>query len=267
MVLLALLFVLGVASIVSFAGWVWLVVQGFRKSVGWGLLMFFLAPFAAVVAAIRDWPEWKRPFLLYYGSFVAQVVMIVVCTVVGAFGHTRATEADQAGASAADSVVDRAASRAADHARESQDASPAPTPAPDAAPAEGEAVEATHRARLPMEEIPDHAEPAAANAGEHGIDPTGRPASASMTAHITDPAPAAADPVTTVPDGYEEVAVSTASTRVGSRVRIVGRDGRIHRGTLTEVENGRLHVNFDVSGGSVAMDFATSEIQSLQVPH
>ncbi len=253
MMLLALFFaiVFGVAILVGFAGWIWLVVRGFGKSIGWGLAMLFFSPIAAIVAAVRDWPEWKRPFLLYYGSVGAQILVIVVSLVAvplaSPFGRLRGDPSAQM----EPSVHKVAASD--DIAQE---------PGEDAA-----------TARAPMEDLPDPDGDAGTpikpepHYPRGGTDPTGRPTSASITEHVADPVlPGRIDEDNiSVPDGYEEVAVSAAATRVGSRIRIVARDGRIHKGTLADVADGMLHVNFDVTGGSVAMDFAAGEIRSLQV--
>jgi hypothetical protein len=247
--LLALCFMIvyGVLALVSVAGWIWLVVRAFGKSAGWGLAMLFFSPIAAIVAAVRDWTEWKRPFLLYYGSFGAQILVVIVSMIAlplaSPFGRLAGNAAEptlDATAAPNETVGDRVA---------------APEPSAPRNPAQAELAAPLTRAE------------AAPAVQRERTDPTGRPPSASMTGRVADLTPGMRndDESNAVPDGFDEVAVATASTRIGSIVRLVARDGRIHKGTLTDVENGRLHMRFEMSGGSIAMDFAPAEIRSLQI--
>ncbi len=54
---------LALAAALGMAAWVWLVVLGFRKHVGWGLAVL-LIPSACLVLILRDWTRGKRPFFL-----------------------------------------------------------------------------------------------------------------------------------------------------------------------------------------------------------
>jgi hypothetical protein len=259
---LAFLFV--VAGLASFAGWVWLVVRGFKTSVGWGLLMFFFAPIVAIVVAVREWSEWKRPFLLYYGGAGVQVVLIVVVLVALPFALPWGAMKQQAqlmeqSELAASMPRGFAQQEAASGATDTQETEPA------AETAQLEPPTDAPRPRLPMEEIPS---PDDVKADEtETTDPTGQPASASMSEHVPGSqsvAPLVA-PSLDVPPGFEEVAFAAAKGKVGSKVRVVTADGRVHPGTLIGAEGSSIRVTFEVGGGSVAMDYAAAEVRSLQV--
>jgi hypothetical protein len=64
-------------SLVTFAAFIWLVVVAFKRSVLWGLLVLFLSPIAAVIFAIKNWQESKKPFLVYAASTTLSVVLFV----------------------------------------------------------------------------------------------------------------------------------------------------------------------------------------------
>lgn len=270
--LVTVLFV--VAALGSFAGWIWLVVHGFRTSVGWGFAMFFVAPVAAIVAAVRDWTEWKKPFLLYFGGAGVQVVLLVIALVALPFALPFG------GAAETDSLEGQPFVRSLDappDAPAAEGAAPAPEGeavgfetaaegAPVAAVAEpAELPTDAPRPRTPMEVIPDPDD--AERIAAAPSDPTGQPASASMTDHVAGNQSAAPmlPPSTEVPIGFEETTFAAASTKIGSKVRVITTDGKVHPGTLSGFDNGALRVTFDVGGGSVTMDFSAAEVRALQV--
>jgi len=151
-----------------------------------------------------------------------------------------------------------------------RDAAPDATAPQEAEPAPDETAQIetppdAPRQRLPMEEIPN---PDDVKRDEtETTDPAGQPASASMSERVAGSQSAApvVAPSLDVPPGFEEVAFDAAKGKVGSKVRVVTADGRVHPGTLTGVDGSSIQVTFDVGGGSVAMDFASTEIRSLQV--
>lgn len=66
-----------ILSIVSFAGYIWLLVLAFKKSTGWGLAVFFI-PFVSLYFSVKFWAETKKPFLIHSGATVGLIVLAVV---------------------------------------------------------------------------------------------------------------------------------------------------------------------------------------------
>ena len=54
-----------IALLLNFAAFIWLVITGFKRSVLWGLLIFFFSPLTAIIFAITNWFDAKKPFLAY----------------------------------------------------------------------------------------------------------------------------------------------------------------------------------------------------------
>jgi len=65
-------------GLISFVGFVWLVVVAFRHSALWGILVLLLSPITAIVFAIKNWEDSKRPFLVYAGSSVGSVLVVIM---------------------------------------------------------------------------------------------------------------------------------------------------------------------------------------------
>lgn len=63
--------------LVSFVGYIWLVVRAFKKEVLWGFGVLLLSPIVAVVFAVKYWREAKKPFLVYITSSVAAFAVSV----------------------------------------------------------------------------------------------------------------------------------------------------------------------------------------------
>ena len=62
-------------AIVVLVSWVWLLVVAFKESVLWGILVFLFSPVTAIIFAILNWREAKKPFLVY---MVTSVIYIAV---------------------------------------------------------------------------------------------------------------------------------------------------------------------------------------------
>ncbi len=54
-----------IALLLNFAAFIWLVITGFKRSVLWGLLIFFFSPLSAIIFAVTNWFDAKKPFLAY----------------------------------------------------------------------------------------------------------------------------------------------------------------------------------------------------------
>jgi hypothetical protein len=67
-----LIFVL--LALVHFGVFIWLVITGFKRGVLWGLFIFFFSPLAALIFAITNWFDAKKPFLAYVLTGVLTLV-------------------------------------------------------------------------------------------------------------------------------------------------------------------------------------------------
>ncbi|NOY85217.1 MAG: hypothetical protein GXO96_10445 [Nitrospirae bacterium] len=65
-----------VFSIVSLAGYLWLLILAFKKSTAWGLAVFFI-PFVSLYFSIKFWAETKKPFLIHSSASVGLIVVAV----------------------------------------------------------------------------------------------------------------------------------------------------------------------------------------------
>ena len=64
-------------SLVCFAAFIWLVVVAFKRSPLWGVLVFLFSPITAIIFAIQNWQESKKPFLVYIGSCAAMFAVFI----------------------------------------------------------------------------------------------------------------------------------------------------------------------------------------------
>ena len=65
-------------SLVCFAAFIWLVVVAFKRSALWGVLVLLFSPITAIIFAIQNWQESKKPFLVYIGSCAATFAIFII---------------------------------------------------------------------------------------------------------------------------------------------------------------------------------------------
>jgi hypothetical protein len=70
------LLIFGIAALMNFAAFIWLVITGFKRSVLWGLLVFLFSPLAAIIFAITNWFDAKKPFLAYILTTILMFVPV-----------------------------------------------------------------------------------------------------------------------------------------------------------------------------------------------
>jgi len=59
-----------------FTSLIWLVIVAFRQSLLWGFLVLFLYPFTAVIFAIKNWSDAKKPFMIHVLSISGFVSLL-----------------------------------------------------------------------------------------------------------------------------------------------------------------------------------------------
>ena len=71
-----------IALLLHFITFVWLTIVAFKRSVLWGLLVFFLsflfAPIPAIIFAVTNWFDAKKPFLAYLLTMILVFVPLVM---------------------------------------------------------------------------------------------------------------------------------------------------------------------------------------------
>ena len=67
-----------ILGLVSFGGFIWLVVVAFKESALWGILVLFLSPITALIFALKNWQEAKKPFLVYAGSWAGSILVLIM---------------------------------------------------------------------------------------------------------------------------------------------------------------------------------------------
>lgn len=71
------LIVIWVLGLVSFAGYLWLLILAFKKSTVWGFAVFFI-PFVSLYFSLKFWAETKKPFLIHSGASLGLIIVGVV---------------------------------------------------------------------------------------------------------------------------------------------------------------------------------------------
>lgn len=58
------------ACVITLAGYLWMVVTGFKRSVLWGVLVTLLYPLTAIIFAATNWFDARKPFIVYVVSML-----------------------------------------------------------------------------------------------------------------------------------------------------------------------------------------------------
>ena len=240
--LLLLLFILTVA--VGFAAYIWLVIRAFHKGTGWGLGMLFFTPITAIIAAIQEWDEWKKPFLVYFGNSVAQLIfmMLWIASVDPMEKMLVAIENSDFGKVQAMRMIDDLESKR------------------NLSPEEQEQLRYLKEFLASME---DEAKPDGENHAANDSDALR--VSGEGGASFDSPPVRPRRSLGKIRPRAKEITINTASSHVGKEVRLEGTDGRLYNGTLTRVQPGRIWVEFYVGGGTVELEFRKHEVRSLVV--
>lgn len=71
------LIVILLLGLVSFSGYLCLLILAFKKSTAWGFAVFFI-PFVSLYFSLKFWAETKKPFLIHSGASLGLIVVGVV---------------------------------------------------------------------------------------------------------------------------------------------------------------------------------------------
>jgi hypothetical protein len=248
-------------SLVAFAAGIWLVVVAFKRSVGWGLAVLFLSPIAAIIFAIKYWEESKKPFLIYTGSFVAAIVLMVM--MIGSLGGYEMMQMATSGEDISDEEAAEFMNRTMDKWEDSglmsaedkrklremrqqldQDLASGST---------GTATTAPGGTDRPVARRTPGSRP-----GTGLPRPTWKPASSGALAIPPQLA-------SSVPRGYKSIPVHQADDHIGKVIRLTERSGLQHKGTLAKTDAQTLLLEKYLTAGTVGLEFRKSEIEALHV--
>jgi hypothetical protein len=250
-----------VLGIASFVGFILLTIQAFRSSAAWGVLVLLLSPIAALVYAIRNWDEARRPFLVYGCSFVGSCLCVVLALAAGVGAAVTSASAEMERAPLEHSMEPETASIADRVERPSPSLERDPAlPAVEVALLDAAAVDRPADERVESAEPAEPAEPLTvmADGPEAPADDRTRRTLARADA------PADYDP-DAVPAGYTVVSFNEAQGYVGRRVRVLDGDGTLHEGLLSHADGGRLTLERDLGGGTVSYELNSRDVRSVQV--
>lgn len=236
-----LMFLAVALSLASFVFFISLVIKAFRAGTGWGLAVLFL-PFAVVVFAIKYWDEARKPFLLHVGSTVASWVMFFLA---GMMAFSAAASEFEAAMNDPEFQAEMARMQAEAEGNwdgnddwKGDEPSSTDTPSPTVTPSNGFDATSTPSLDVPSS-VPSLDLPTLDSGSTEGA-----------------PLPAVRP---------KAVNASRADRYVGSRVRIVGRNGMETVATLVGTKNNRLQLERDMSGGIATFSVRRSEIEALYV--
>ena len=248
--------------LIGLVGFIWLCVVAFKRHPAWGLLVLFLSPITAVVFAIKHWHESKKPFLVYMGSFVGCVAVVVY--MFSTVGMQMMALAEQAAAEASAEMAAQPGDADSEVPADVQE--PAPSDVEGALdPAEEEEL---RRAAETMREMQTaEATNAPAAAGTEATAAAPAPAKSDSLAGLTSDLPPAGNLSDMVPAGFHLVPVSKAGDYIGKKIRIVSKDGKEIEGRLTDAAGHVLSVERSLSSGTITFELAANEVKTLLVSY
>lgn len=253
---------LPITSLVCLVGFIWLVRNAFRTSIGWGLAVLFLSPFSALFYAIKNWQDARKPFLVYSGSIAAGTAALVLVLVLGTMGGFEA--ASMANDMRNGELTDEGAAELMNGRGNRLQTSGM---------FDAQGMADPEQARGMLDQI-------GAEAEEDGEPEGGGDATDAGTRgpRISEPSPEPSDQIVAElvrlqaqelarerPAPVGRIGVNEADRYVGSKVTAVGTDGIEHTGKLQSADGNVLWLETYFSGGTFAVELKKSQIRSLEI--
>lgn len=279
--------ILGLAALVNLIGFLWLVVTGFKRSVLWGLLVFLFSPLTAVIFALTNWFDARKPFVVYIVSLLLMVgTGVYMYSEVGTENMQKLSSRLQSGEIRPDEAVrliEKAISQAGpvDLFREEPETiAPESTDttadvqtgvlagaadpiaetveAQSASPTDATESEVETQAQADTQEEPPQENDATA------ATPTPAPPPAYPTQDRIVPDPLAVRKQAR-PEDSLQIAPDKAGAYVGRYLIIDMKNGSQQRGLLSRADEKSLMLNRKLYGGSMEYRVYTSQIKSIRV--
>jgi hypothetical protein len=217
--------IVAILGLVALLSFIWLIVIAFKKSVWWGLAVL-LFPIAAIIFAVLHWRKSKTPFLTNTVSGIAFIVLLVYMTVsTGRLEMLRTVLEFELGESEVQAVMQLFENTVAH-------------------------TESSGMNKEPEEEL-------------HEILDLAR---RTLTPQIDE------NKIKTQtlapqqdPTGYKPIAITEASNYIGMIMKVVGKNGVTHKGTLKKVSLDGLLFERWMDNGKFTFKLRTTNIKSLRV--
>jgi len=213
---------------VAFAAYVWLVVVAFKESALWGVLVLLFSPITAIIFAIKNWDEAKKPFLVYVGSGAASLAIVfMMFAMVGGQMMQMAAEVQE------EMSEELAAQQASEPVHE-----PAPVPAP-------------IQAQVHQTDDPDDTPEVVTTDSVATLrqDP-GTKSTAVSTTHVT--------------RRGDRIALSNIESHVGQKLRVETSDGSDFVGRYLGRHDDQLEFEKTMRAGTFTVFMSSHEIESLE---
>jgi len=290
--------ILGLALLLNLIGFFWLVVNGFKRSVVWGLLVFLFSPLSAVIFAATNWFDTRKPFLVYLGSLLLAIgIVVYMYTEVGGANLQKLSARLQTGEismAEATRLLDKAMQQSgpADLFAEETPSLPADAAAADAEVRTGlhaTAAAVTDAAAVQTDadeapaatetEVPvatetdappaQAAAPEEAAQGAAGEAQTEKAAQEPVRPSYPTPGSTVPDPLAVPKPEREENSIAISLHKVGGyigRYLILDmKNGTQQRGFLTRADAKSLMLNRKLYGGSMEYRVYTSQVKTVHV--
>lgn len=281
--------ILGLAALMNLIGFLWLVVTGFKRSVLWGLLVFLFSPLTAVIFALTNWFDARKPFVVYIVSLLLMVgTGVYMYSEVGTENMQKLSSRLQSGEIRPDEAVrliekailqagpvdlfreepETIAPESIDKAADVQTGVLAGAtgsitePAMEAEPA----VPADAPSEVPVQaqvdtqqdDTPQETDTTAATAPP----PPLPPAYPTPDRIVPDPLAVRKEPR---PEDSLQISLDKAGSYVGRYLIVEMKNGSQQRGLLARVDGKRLVLNRKLYGGNMEYPLYTSQIKSIRV--
>jgi hypothetical protein len=207
--------------------------------------MLFFTPVAALILAIQEWSEWKKPFLVYFGAQALQFVFMVawIASVDPMEKMLAAMEESDFGKVQAMRMIDELESKRS------------------LTPEEQEQLEYLKQFLANYDDEPQ----AGSGAGSTTSGSDSMRVSSQSYQSYAPPPTRPRRSLAKIRPRVKEITIDSASPHIGQEVRLEATDGRIYSGTLTKAQPGRIWVEFHVGGGTVELEFRRQEVRELTV--
>lgn len=243
-----LYYLFNLAALVALVSYIWLVIVAFKKSIGWGFAVLLLSPITAIIFANKNWRKSKKPFLIYITTSTACFAYVgYIFVYLGGLDMVDMAQkiqqgkfSEQEAAQFMEKTMDRMASS-------------------------GLLDEHDKKQLQQMQSAFQKTKTGVSDAQKEGAVPlteTGIGKVGGTPEEEAEGGVASAEP--TAPE-YKPIAVAEAGNYVGANIKVVGKDGVVHKGILKEVSTDRLVLETWVYDGTFGFELRSADIKSLQV--
>lgn len=242
-------------SLVCFAAFIWLVVVAFKRSALWGVLVLLFSPITAIIFAIQNWQESKKPFLVYIGSCAATIAIFIIFFMsLGAPMLQMAQKMSEGEVS--DEEMNALMTEQLDRIEDSGMLS---------ASDEAKLREMKGQMQVTVHEAEGDVDATALNAALDKTDSIEQqePAQAAPAPKPATPITPSAVSTTRIRTDRDLIPLREIDSHVGEKMRIVMNDGVEYVGNYVEQADGELRFERRIASGSIDVHITKADIRSI----